>query len=135
MGSVIKTTQMGQTGINFVLDRINTPDLKSAILSQLKEYDQIEAEAQKIAQKNNWNIPSLNPAVRLMSDTMTQIRLSFGNTDSTIAGMMIRGNMSGMIKGQKNLNHAPEDDGEVAALGQKLIQTEINNIRQMKPFL
>ena len=49
--------------------------------------------------------------------------------------MMIRGNTSGIIKGLKNLHQLEKPDDAVYALSQKLLDTESNNVHQMKQFL
>ena len=133
--SVLKTTQMGQIGIRSALDMDIQPELRSAMESQLREYDAIESEAQRIAGMRSWKIKEVNPSVRAMANRMTRTRLSFGDRDSKLAAMMIHGNTRGIIKGTKLMNHAQGLDGEVLALGRKLLKTEDNNVVQMKPFL
>ena len=133
--SVLKTTQMGQIGIRSALDMDIQPELRSAMESQLREYDAIESEAQRIAGMRNWKIKEVNPSVRAMANRMTRTRLSFGDRDSKLAAMMIHGNTRGIIKGTKMMNHADVQDEEVLALGRKLLKTEDNNVAQMKPFL
>lgn len=135
LSSVLKTTQMGQIGIRSVLDTRMKPGLRSAMESQLREYDSIESEAHRIAIKRGWELPELNPSVRFMTDRMSRMQLSFGDANSKIAAMMIRGNTSGVIKGLKNLHRLEKQDDEVCALSQKLLDTESNNVHQMKPFL
>ena len=70
-----------------------------------------------------------------MAEGMSKMRLSFGDTNSKIAAMMIRGNTSGIITGLKNQHRTECRDDEICALSQKLLDTESNNVRQMKPFL
>ena len=41
LSSILKTTQMGQTGIRSVLDTTLEPELRRALTQQLKEYDGI----------------------------------------------------------------------------------------------
>ena len=133
--SVLKTTQMGQIGIRSALDMDIQPELRSAMESQLREYDAIESEAQRIAGMRNWKLKEVNPSVRAMANRMTRTRLSFGDRDSKLAAMMIHGNTRGIIKGTRMMNHADVQDGEVLALGRKLLKTEDNNVMEMKPFL
>ena len=133
--SVLKTTQMGQVGIRSVLDTSMRPGLRKALESQLREYDSIETEAHSIATQRGWDLEDLDPAVRLMSDMMTRMKLRGKNTDSKIAGMMIQGNTRGMIKGLKNIHQYPETDCQISTLSQKLLDCETANIRQMQGFL
>ena len=133
--SLLKTTQMGQIGIRSVLDASMHPGLRKALQSQLQEYDIIETEAHTLAGQRGWSLPELDPAVRIMADMMTRARLGGRCSDTRIAGMMIRGNTRGMIKGQKNLHQYNGQDTAVRVLSQKLLDCETANIRQMQDYL
>ena len=135
LSSVLKTTQMGQIGIRSVLDTSMRPGLRKALESQLREYDSIEREAHAIASQRGWELPELDPAVRFMSDMMTRMKLTGGNSDSKIADMMIQGNTRGMVKGLKNIHQYPSEDDQVRTISQKLLDCETANIRQMQSFL
>ena len=135
LSSILKTTQMGQIGIRSVLDTAMRPTLRKALESQLQEYDTIEGEAHSIASSRGWEVPELDPVVRTMSDMMTRMKLTGGNTDSKIAGMMIQGNTRGMITGLKNLHQFNKQDLQIRTLSQRLLDCENANIRQMQGFL
>lgn len=135
LSSVLKTTQMGQIGIRSVLESEMQPKLRSAIESQLREYDSIESEAHSIAKRRHWHLSEINPSIRFMTDRMTKMKLAFGNVDTQIASMMIRGNTSGIIKQTKNLHHLTSPDAEICGLACKLLETEDNNVSQMREFL
>ena len=135
LSSVLKTTQMGQIGIRSVLDTRMRPGLRNALEQQLREYDQIETEAHALAAMRGWELPELDPAVRMMSKMVTRMKLSAGGTESKIADMMIQGNTKGMIKGLRTMHQFPREDSRISALSQKLLDTENANIRQMQAFL
>ena len=135
LSSLLKTTQMGQLGIRSCLNTSMRPGLRKALKSQLREYDAIESEAHAIASQRGWEVEELDPALRLMTDAMTRMKLSRGNCDSRIADMMIQGNTKGMIKGLKNLHQFPHPDEKLRTLSQKLLDCETANIRQMQSFL
>ena len=135
LSSVLKTTQMGQIAIRSVLDTRMRPGLRRALEQQLREYDQIETEAHTLAAQRGWELKDLDPAVRMMSNMVTRMKLSAGGTESKIADMMIQGNTKGMIKGLRNMHQFPREDSRITALSQKLLDTETANIRQMQAFL
>ncbi len=135
LASVLKTTQMGQIGIRSVLDLCEKPDLRAALEAQLQEYDAIECEAHGIAARRGWDLPELDPAVHFMTDMMTRMKIKGRNSDSRTAEMMIMGNIKGMVKSLKNLHRLPMQDALVTSLAQKLLDSEIANIRQMEGFL
>ena len=135
LSSVVKTAQMGQTGIRSLLDTSMRPSLRKALESQLREYDSIETEAHTIASQRGWELKELDPGVRMMTDMMTRMKLHGRNTDSKIADMMIQGNTRGMVKGLKNLHQFPSSDSQVQMVSQKLLDCETANIRQMQGYL
>ena len=111
------------------------PGLRKALEDQLREYDSIETEAHSIATQRGWELRELDPAVRMMADMMTRMKLGSRNTDSKIADMMIQGNTRGMIKGLKNIHQFTDNDEQISILSQKLLDCETANIRQMQGFL
>lgn len=135
LSSIIKTTQMGQAGIHSVLKAPLQATLRSALKSQLEEYDAIEQEAQAIAASRGWTLEELDPAVRSMAKMMSRAQLSFGDTDYKATAMTIQGNTKGMIKGLHNLRQLGQSDERVSQLSQRLLDCENANIRQMQGFL
>ena len=135
LSSVLKTAQMGQVGIRSLLDTTMQPALRSALESQLREYDAIETEAHAIASQRGWELRELDPAVRFLSDRMTRMKLVGSNRDSRIADMMIQGNTRGLIQGIRGLHQYPSRDDRVSGISQKLLDCEMANIRQMQQFL
>ena len=58
-----------------------------------------------------------------------------GDTDSTIAGMLIQGNTRGIILGVKNINRDDHTDSQVTQLAHRLLNRENINIQKSQPFL
>ena len=135
LNMVLKTTRTGQNSIRSVLDTSMRPALRKALEAQLREYDSIENEACAIASQRGWELPEPDPAKRFLSDRITRMKLTRGNCDSRIAGMMILGNTKAMVKGLKDLHQYPHQDDRVSGLCQKLVDSETAGIRQMQTFL
>ena len=135
LSSILKTTQMGQTGIRCVLKLPLRSTLRTALKEQLEEYDSIEQEAQSIASSRGWTLEELDPTVKSMAKMVTRTRLSFGNVNSKVAAMMIQGNIRGIIKGYTNIHQLYESDERVSTLIQKLLDCESANVKQMQGFL
>ena len=126
---------MGQIEIRNVMKTPLRASLRSALKSQLQEYDAIEQEAHAIASSRGWTLEEIDPTIKAMTNIMTRARLAVGDTDSKAAVMMIRGNMRAVIKGYRNLHHFSHSDERVSLLTQKLIDCEQANIRQMQGYL
>ena len=135
LSSIIKTTQMGQIGIRSVLNAPLRASLKDALRSQLREYDAIEREALALAASRGWSLKQLDPAIKRMTNIMSKAKLTFGDTSSKAAAMMINGNTRGMIKSLKNLHQFNNSDERVSILSQKLLDCETANIKQLQGFL
>lgn len=135
LSSLLKTTQMGQVGIRSVEKAANGTRLKQALKSQLEEYNKIEEETYALAKQRGWQLAELNPMARTMADMATRGKLMYGKNDSKIAEMMVQGNTRGVIKSLKNLHRYHQNDGQVTAMAQKLLDCENENIKQMEGFL
>lgn len=135
LSSLLKTTQMGQVGIRSVEKAANGTQLKKALKSQLDEYNTIEKEAYALAAQRGWTLNELNPMARTMADMASRSKLMYNKNDSKIAEMMVQGNTRGVIKSLKNLHRYHQNDGQVTAMAQRLLDCENNNIKQMEGFL
>ena len=135
LNDVIKTSQMGISGINVVMPQTRQPALRQALKVQRREYSDIEQQAKLLAQQKGYRIDQLKPITRRMSAVISRGQLLVGEPDSKIAGMMIQGNTRGMILGLKNMRRCNQPDSQVAQIAQKLLETEKNNIVSMEGFL
>ncbi len=135
LSSILETAQMGQIGIRSALKAEMNHTLRLGLESQLKEYDEIEGDAHRIATARSWAMHDIDPAVKFMAKATAKSKLSFGKVNSKIAAMMIQGNTRGMILTYKNMNRCEAPDSQVFALAQKVLDSEENNIRQMQPYL
>ena len=135
LSSLLKTTQMGQVGIRSVAKAAEGEQMKKALKDQLLEYNKIEEETYALARKRGWQLKELNPMARTMADMASRSKLMYNKTDSRIAEMMVQGNTRGVIKSLKNLHRYHQNDGQVTAMAQKLLDCENENIKQMEGFL
>ena len=135
LNDIIKTSQMGISGIQVVMDRAREPSLRQALKVQRKEYSNIEQQAKLLAQRKGYRIDQLKPLTRSMSAMMSRGQLLLGEPDSKIAGMMIQGNTRGMILSLMNMRRCDRPDSQVAELAQKLLETEKNNIESLEGFV
>lgn len=135
LSSLVKTTQLGQSGIRSVLDICAGPSLKKTLEAQLREYDWIESEAYALASQRGWDLYDLDPARRFVSDRLLRMRLVRGKSDSRIADITIRENTKGMIRELKNLHRYPGPEDPVRLLSRRLLDCQQANIHAMQEFL
>ena len=135
LSSVLKISQMGQTGIECVMDVSMGSELRRELKSQLQEYEDIEHQAQSIARNRGWKLKPLDPALGYLAGRMTRLKLTGNHSESRIADMMIQGNTQGMIKSLRDIHQYHGSDSTVTVLSQKLLDTEKANIKTMQSFL
>ena len=135
LSDIIKTSQMGISGIEVVMDRTHQPALRQALKVQRKEYSDIEQQAKLLAQRKGYKIDQIKPITKTMSAMASRGQLMVGEPDSKIAGMMIQGNTRGMLLSLKNMRRCNNPDAQVAELAQRLLETEKNNIMSMEGFV
>ena len=133
--SILRSVQTGQMGIRSILDTSMRPALRKLLQSQLQEYNAIEAEVCAIASQRGWELKELQPARRIASNLRIKRKLDRVNADSVIADMMIRRNTESMIAELKDLHLYGQENRQVSALSQRLVDCETANIRRMQPFL
>ena len=111
------------------------PALRKTLQSQLQEYSSIEADAYILASQRGWELREVQPGQRVVVGIRTHMKLRHGNSDSAIADMIIQGNTRAMIGGLKDLHQYQQQDSQVSALSQRLLDCETASIRQMQSFL
>ena len=135
VGSILKTAQIGQTGIRSVMPYVTNHSLMDALRSQKREYDIIEREAYALAATKGWELKELSMMSKVMSRAYATSKLITGNPNSKIAAMMINGNTRGLIKGLKNEHNGDVSDDAVHTLSLKLLNCENENIKQMQGYV
>ena len=135
LGSLVKTAQMGQTGLDCVLAAPLGPRLRQCLQRQHQVYQEIQQEAQEILACRNWQAEELSPMSRVYAKMATKMKLAGRETDSRGAAMVIQGSTKGLVKGTENLRQLNQQDTAVSALAQRLLDTEAESIRQMQSFL
>ena len=132
---ICKSTQMGQSGIRTVMASAKEPAMKQALASQLREYDAIHHQADRLLHDRGESAQGVGSLALSFSRMGTQMKLARDASSSKIAEMMIEGNTKGMVKSMRQNRSLHALDPKVSSLSNRLLQTEIANIEQMKPFL
>ena len=104
--------------------------------AQLSEYRAITAQAQQYANARGRVLPSPGAASRAMSAAALHARTSLDPSTSRLAELMILDSTSGAVQITRKLHqYGNQADSELRALGDRLLQIQEQNIRQMKRFL
>lgn len=132
---ISKNAEMGFTSINDLIDEIEDENFKKIIKKQKEKYEEIYDEASKLIDKYDEEQKGVTPMEKFSSYIMIKMNLLADKSINHIAEMMIKGSNMGIIDIRKKLNSYDEIDKKVNHLGEKLLETEENNIEQLKPFL
>ena len=132
---VYRGAKMGDISIRLLLPKVDNARFRSDLQTQFRQYQATASNAE-----NQMKAMGRCPK-EVTNGKYALLWLSLqGNTlcnreTSHLAEMMIQGNTKGLVKGLRNLHRSDRKDSRVETLSQKLIDTETNNIRQMRPFL
>ena len=136
LNAIRRTTEMGCYGIKSVLNETANREFRGALRAQYDEYAQIYEEADRLIRERGGRIKDLNPMAKYGSAMTSKMRV-LGSIDPTakISELMLQGNTRGMIKSMHNIRTMGNLEPQVASLSRRLLQTEQNNINQMKHYL
>ena len=128
-------SDMGVVGIRCVLPRAQEDTLRQALQSQLTEYKSIEQRSAGLLRSRRERPKGVNPMARVSSELFSIMKMAADPSPSKIAEMMIQGNTMGMVKSMRSLRDYQGKDPEVKQLAEKLLQTELHNIEEMKRYV
>ena len=136
LNAIRRTTEMGCYGIKSVLNETANREFRGALRAQYDEYAQIYEEADRLIRERGGRIKDLNPMAKYGSAMTSKMRVR-ASIDPTakIAELMLQGNTRGMIKSMHDIRTMGTLEPRVASLSRRLLQTEQNNINQMKHYL
>ena len=132
---ICQSTQLGQNGIRAVIKEARDPALQQALASQLREYKTIHLQAQQLLKDRGQRAKRIPGMLLAFSRMETGMKLAENGSGSAIAQMMIEGNTRGMVQMIRQNRSVNALDPKVSTLSNRLLQTELANIEQMKPFL
>ena len=135
LNTIRNTVQMGQIGIESVIPEAEDARFCAALRQQLAEYHEIRQEADGLLKQLGGKRKDPSGMAACCARMASKMKVYRDGTTSKIAEMMIEGNTKGMIKSIQNRHQYQSQDARVEALSRRLLDTELPNIEQMKPYL
>lgn len=135
LNEIRKSTDMGIVGIDCVIDAVEDPDVRHVLDEQRTEYQQIYREADRLLETCGAKKQNLSPLARYGAIMASKMKQTVDGSSARVAEMMIEGNTKGLLKSYRCRRQLHPDDPETRGLAEKLLQTEVHNIEQMKQFL
>lgn len=135
LNEIRKGTNMGLVGINCIIDAVDNTDIRNVLDEQRREYQSIYNEADRLLETYGAKKRNISPLARYGAIMSSKMKQTIDGSPARIAEMMIEGNTKGLIKSYRCRRRLHPTDPETRGLAEKLLQTEVHNIEQMKQFL
>ena len=132
---IYQNAQMGVVGIKDIIGKVENEKFEKLLNEQKADYQNICDEAIEILKKYGKEQKELNKMAKISSYMMTQMKTMSDSSTSNLAKMMMEGSNKGIIEITEKLNNFAEQDEEIVALANKLLETEQNNLDNLKQFL
>ncbi len=130
LSSLLHTTERNHYLLTIAKNYAVSHGLKSVILGQIREFDQIESDLQYIFARRGWETQELQPAERWMVGLRFRCR-----TDAAIAEYMITMHTRDTIRILKLRNQWHSADEQAVTVLQKYLDSKLISSRQMQPYL
>lgn len=131
-----KNAAMGVGTIPHVMSMTQGQPMQRVLGHQLQEYRTIAARAQAYARRRGTELKGPPSAVLAMSEAMLRAQSAANRSTTKLAERMIRGSTMGVVQMTRQMHEfSGRADPELLALGRQLLQTEEQNIRQLKQYL
>ncbi len=127
--------KMGIEAINEVIEHVKDKEFKQKLVNYKKDYNFLQDEIQKMLDRFDKDGKNPNPIAKGMSKMKTAIKLSFNDTDVTIADLMTEGCNMGVKSLNKYLNEYKKADDKAKELAKKLIRLMDNQEFDMRKYL
>ena len=135
LNEIRKGTDMGIVGIDCVIDAIDNEDVRNVLDEQRTEYRRIYHEADRLLENCGGKKRDISPLAKYGAIMASKMKQTIDGSAARVAEMMIEGNTKGLIKSYRCKRELHPTDPETRGLAEKLLQTEVHNIEQMKQFL
>ena len=132
---VHETAEMGIEGLNSLDGQVRDDSLRRVLSQQGAEYRQIADQAERLLRSLGEEPRDPGLLAKVSAEVMSTFKTLADPSASNIAEMVIQGNTMGVTKSLRVIHDYSMEDERVSDLANKLLETEQNNIEQMKPFL
>lgn len=132
---VLQNAEIGCSSITTVRKQLKDSRVDGLLVEHLIKYGKLYHCANTMLRKRGGEIRHINPMVRKMVRFSSQRELNRDSSPSHVAQMMIKGSTMGVSKMAKHIRDYDGKDPKVATLARKMMDTEEENIGELKVFL
>lgn len=132
---IYQNSSMGTQTIHQLLGIVDDKGLLRQLNSEFKEYENINAKAKCLLNKNNLTEKDIGAFEKFTAYLMINMKTITDKSPSHIAQMMIIGSNMGIIDAIKNIRKYENAEADIVDLMKKLLTFEENNVKSLKDFL
>ena len=130
---IYKTADMGCQGIDTVEEHAEKR-LREELRRERQEYRAIRDEADGHIRRRGDTPAGVGTVARVSAEWMSKGQLAMDDSRGKIAELMIQGTTMGIVKTIRHLNDYQGDDGDARRLGERLLDTQEQNVERMKAY-
>ena len=135
LDEINKGAFMGMDALNFILEKVEDPGLKSILDEQYKDYKKIAKEIEAVYPKYDDDEPHETSTMnKVMTWFGIEKKLFMESSDSKIAELLLQGVNMGIIEGKKILNNKVIDK-KVHDIVQKYVDMQEEHVEVLKEYL
>lgn len=135
LNSIYQATCTAVQSIDDIMPAIKENELKEVISSQNSKYLVIQNECKTLAKAENIDIKGNDFFEKAKLWTSIKMSTAFDKTSRNISEMMMMGTFMGIIQNYKDQYDYADISPELTELSLKLTNIEIENLKELKPFL
>lgn len=132
---VLQTAEMGCHGISAVRKCVSDSKVDGVLCEHLIKYGKLYHCASTMLKNRGEELVHISPMAKAMAKYSASRDLKRDASSSHIAEMMIKGNTMGVNKISRHIREYDGKDPNVEKLARKMLDTNEENIREMKDFL
>ena len=136
LNTITETADMGRDSLNHVIEKASDPGLKSALQKQVHQYDKTYETARHMLSAEGESPRQIGAPAKMYSHIVSNVKtMSAESANSQIAEMVIQGSTMGVTEMTKQLHQYHGGNQALRSLAQNHIQTQRENIEEMKKYL
>ncbi len=133
---IYQNSEMGVDTLKQLIDIVEDEKFKNELRSELEEYQEIQSEAKRIIEKNDEHKKGISKLDKLETYIAINMKTLKDKSNTHIAEMLIVGSNMGVCNAIKNIRkYKGEVDDDIICLMDRLLDTEENNIVELKKYL
>ncbi len=132
---IYRNAEIGRDGLYFVMRCTDAPEFRKAVETQFMEYQAVMDEAEILLRRRGKTPKGVGCFQRRMVRWTAAWRVARDSSPAALADMLIQGSSMGVTKILRQLHAHTDAAEEIRALADRLLETEENNICQMKQYL